>query len=129
MTLKPAPVQVPLKPASSPSGLSGVWTEENRNGLSIEGIGVNAKSGLSSISPSVCRSVARLSMIIADDLLGQEAAEIQPILSRAGSLRNLDSRHRLKKSIVIRARPTAAADSARLLRFGWQTGMRAGIIA
>src|ERR1700720_3820429 len=51
MTLKPAPVQLPFKPSRSPNGLSAVWTEENRSGLSIAGSGVKAKSGLSSISP------------------------------------------------------------------------------
>src|SRR5580692_7653526 len=51
MTLKPFPIQVPFKPSRSPSGLSAVWTEENRSGLSIAGIGVKANSGLISISP------------------------------------------------------------------------------
>src|SRR5438477_12579292 len=51
MTLKPFPVQVPFKPSRKPSGVSVGPAREKRRGLLISGIGVNAKSGLSSISP------------------------------------------------------------------------------
>src|SRR5438270_4623037 len=51
MTLKPFPVQVPFKPSRKPSGVSVGPAREKRRGLLISGIGVNAKSGSSSISP------------------------------------------------------------------------------
>src|SRR5438105_5884072 len=93
MTLKPAPVQVPFKPASSPSGLSGVWTEENRNGLSIEGIGVKAKSGLSSIFPSRFAGCAQDQPSLSRPThQSKRAPEIQPGATSSGFRRQLSLR-------------------------------------
>lgn len=53
MTLNPPPIHVPFRPSRSPSGLPTGPVAEKRSGLAIEGSGVKAKSGLSSITLSV----------------------------------------------------------------------------
>src|ERR1700731_190683 len=95
MTLKPVPVQVPFKPSRSPSGLSAVWTEENRSGLLISGIAVKANSGLSSISPLRSPVARRINLHYRGQLTrarGQRRSDPGLVLLPSGFCRQLSLR-------------------------------------